>query len=96
MRRALKNAGPSVLVTLLAACSALNTGSLASRPPQGVEHRGSAVILHGAGLQGRGNLVDLLASRISSLRVQWRPCPACPVLSLRGSRTILGDPNPLV
>lgn len=58
---------------------------------------GSGTVVSGDQLRGNGGaLLDGLVGRVSNLRVDRRTAGRCPLLLLRGQRTLMGNSNPRV
>jgi hypothetical protein len=87
-------------ITILTACLGSNPPTARNSlpaPRDGIQHRGSATIIPGSELRVRGgSLIDALAGRVSNMRVDRRSGARCPIVSMRGFKTIIGDPNPVV
>ena len=93
----------AVLAALLAACACApgaspGGGVPMSEPDPGVRSTGgNATVLTGQHLRGGGaTLLAALAGRVNSLRVERPASGGCPILHLRGRRTLNRDMNPLV
>lgn len=58
--------------------------------------RGGATVVQGRDLIGRGgNLLDALKGRVSNMRVE-RAQGHCPLITLRGQKTIMGSTDPSI
>jgi hypothetical protein len=90
------------VAALLAACACAppaSTGHVPmSDPDPGVRTTGgNATVITGQDLRGGGpTLLVALTGRVNSLRVERPPSGGCPILHLRGRRTLERDMNPLV
>lgn len=82
------------LLFLLCACSSAHRSGGA---PPGQRPDGATVLTRSELNRRSGDLLSALASGLPQIRVERRSATsACPVLTLRGDRTILGERNPLV
>jgi hypothetical protein len=81
----------SLVVLLLATrCAPRN----ASGDTDGAARSGGVVVVTGRQLVSRGgNLLDALRGRVSNMRIE-RQQGRCPVIALRGQKTIIGSTNP--
>ena len=80
----------------LAACAAAHDPAPGAAPPA---RRGGVTVLTRADLAraGGAELLAVLASRVSNIRVERRSATSpCPVITLRGDRTMTGTRNPLL
>ena len=91
--------------TLLAACAGAAPASYTSSgflspgeaesPPR--TRMASATVLDGSLLARRsGNLLSVMRSRISNMRIQQTDDGLCPQITLRGRKTFVGNSNPQV
>lgn len=88
-RRAVLVCGALLLIS--AACSQRNRATTASTGP-----RGGATVVRGSDLMSRGgNLLDALRGRVSNMRID-RMQGRCPLITLRGQKTIIGSTDPTI
>jgi hypothetical protein len=62
---------------------------------QGVRNTGSAIVIEGEDIQGRGQtLLRVMAERVSSMSVDYSgPCPS---IQIRGRKSLFGSNDPLI
>lgn len=90
-------ANPLLVLVLGAATACAGSGASPEARPAG--NRGSVTVLTRAELRrsGGGDLLTALAGRIALMRVERRSAASpCPVITLRGDRTVIGSRNPMV
>lgn len=81
----------ALLLVAAAACSQRNRAATSSASP-----RGGATVVQGSDLMSRsGNLLEALRGRVSNMRVD-RMQGRCPVITLRGQKTIIGSTDPTI
>ena len=81
----------ALLLVSAAACSQRNRAATSSTSP-----RGGATVVQGSDLMSRsGNLLDALRGRVSNMRVD-RMQGRCPLITLRGQKTIIGSTDPTI
>jgi hypothetical protein len=79
------------LLTSAAACAQHNRAATAD-----TSARGGATVVQGADLVSRGgSLLEALKGRVSNMRVD-RMQGRCPLITLRGQKTIIGSTDPTI
>lgn len=86
----------TLLLGASTACTGLPAGIGSGTPPASSPRLGSAIVISGQQLWGRsGDLLSAMSGRISNMRVDRRSS-GCPLVTLRGAKTIVGTSNPQV
>jgi hypothetical protein len=82
-------------VVLVGLGCASNPVRVSEGDPGGSLPRGSAIVVQGEDIKGRGStLLRLLDERVSGMDVSYSgPCPS---IVIRGRKSIFGDNNPLI
>ncbi|MDQ3605925.1 MAG: TonB-dependent receptor plug domain-containing protein, partial [Gemmatimonadota bacterium] len=88
-------------VTIMAVLAATAAGACmnpgATRGVPDNARSGSGIIIDGEQLRARGGgLLDGLVGRVGNMRVERGGASRCPVITLRGPRTLMGPSNPKV
>lgn len=90
---------PALLPLLAAAALCACVAAAPAGEGAGRGNRGSVTVLTRDELRrsGGGDLLTALAGRIALMRVERRSATSpCPVITLRGDRTLIGSRNPMV
>ena len=88
--------GAAAAVSLLSlGCASSPLVRVGSEESEEMSARGTAIVVEGEDIQGRGQtLLRLLSERVSSMDVNYSgPCPS---IIIRGRKSIFGDNNPLI
>jgi hypothetical protein len=87
--------GTAAALTLLSLGCVSASGRGSNAAAQDPAARGTAIVVEGEEIQGRGqSLLRLLDERVSSMDVSYSgPCPS---IVIRGRKSIFGDNDPLI